>query len=312
VIAGAAAVGGRLPPRASERCAAVGGTLEWAARPRKRRVLAANLARALGPGASPAAVRAAVRAELVNEARRSADFLWSVAHPARAAAATRIDGEERLRAALARGRGAILAGPHVGGWEVVVPFAARVPDLPLTALVEDDWLAWAVAGIRSRGGLDVVPVTETPLRARATLARGGVVVMLSDFLGPGMRTAEVTLLGERIRLPAGPAALARLTGAALFPFAALPIQTRGWRVWIGDAIAPPPRASGRAGEAAALQELADAWTPLLRRHPTQWAAVEELGWLGRAASSDERGRDPSERRGAEPEREAERDVRERR
>ena len=103
--------------------------------------------------------------------------------------------------------------------------------------------------------------------------------MLAELVHPGMRTAEVTLLGERILLPAGPAALARMAGAPLLPFAVLPIDVRAWRMWIGEPIAPPPRASGRAGEAAALQILADAWSDILRRHPTQWAAGEPLAWL---------------------------------
>jgi lauroyl/myristoyl acyltransferase len=279
VIAAAGFAGGRLPPDISARLAVAGGTLEWAARPRKREVLAENLAHALGGSATPSAVRAAVREEIVNEARRSADFLWSVAYPERAARATRIDGERRVRAALAAGRGAVLAGPHVGGWEVIVPFAAQLRDLSVTALVEDDWPAWAVADIRRRGGLDPVPVSESPLRALSALRRGGAVVMLSDFLNPGMRTAEVTLLGKPIRLPSGPAALARMAGAPLFPFAALPLDVRAWRMWIGEPIPPPPRRSGRAGEAAAMQVLADAWSDLLRRHATQSAAVEPLGWV---------------------------------
>ncbi len=278
VIAASAFAGGRLPPRVSERLAVAGGTLEWAARPRKRRALADNLGRALGGRATPAELRAAVREEFVNEARRSGDFLWSVAYPEEAARSTRIEGLERVRAALAAGRGAVLAGPHVGGWEVVVPFASRVPEIPLTVLVEDDWLAWAVADIRARGGLQTIPVSQSPRRALSALHRGEAVVMLAEFVNRGMRTAEVTLLGERIRLPAGAAALARMTGAPLLPFAVLPIDTRAWRMWIGEAIPPPPRGSGRAGEAVALQSLADAWSCILRRHPTQWAAGEPLAW----------------------------------
>lgn len=242
-------------------------------------MLAENLAHALGDSATPSELRAAVREEIVNEARRSADFLWSVAYPERAARSTRIDGERRVRDALATGHGAVLAGPHVGGWEVIVPFAAHLRELSVTALVEDDWLAWAVADIRRRGGLDPLPVSESPLRALSALQRGGAVVMLSDFLNPGMRTAEVTLLGKPILLPSGPAALARMAGAPLLPFAVLPIDVRAWRLWIGEAIPPPPRRSGRAGEAATMQTLAGAWSDLLRRYPTQWAAVEPLGWL---------------------------------
>ncbi len=279
VIAASAFAGGRLPPGLIRRLAVVGGTLEWAARPAKRHWLTENLGRALGPGATPADVRAAVREEFVNEARRSGDFLWSVAFPERAVRSTRIDGLARLRAALAGGRGAVLAGPHVGGWEVIVPFASNVPDIPVTVLVEDDWLAWAVADIRRRGGLDTVPISHSPQRALSALRRGEVAVMLAELVHPGMRTAEVTLLGERILLPAGPAALARMAGAPLLPFAVLPLDVRAWCMWIGEAIPPPPRASGRAGEAVALQALADAWSHILRRYPTQWAAGEPLAWL---------------------------------
>ena len=52
VIDGAALVGGRLSPETSERLATIGGTLEWALRRRKRRVLAENLRHALGPDVS--------------------------------------------------------------------------------------------------------------------------------------------------------------------------------------------------------------------------------------------------------------------
>jgi hypothetical protein len=75
VITVAAAVGGRLSPETSVRLARIGGTIEWAVRRRKRRVLGENLAHALGPSATPAQLRAAVREEIVNEGRRSGDFV---------------------------------------------------------------------------------------------------------------------------------------------------------------------------------------------------------------------------------------------
>jgi lauroyl/myristoyl acyltransferase len=182
------------------------------------------------------------------------------------------------RAALAREHGAILASPHVGGWEVVVPFASLVPDIAVTAIVENDWLAWAVADIRMRGGIEVVSIGEPPLRAVHALRDGHVVVVLADVAQPGMRGVEVTLLDAPIVLPARPAALARIARAPILPFAALPIDRRAWRVWIGEPIAPPPRGSGRAGEAAATQALADVWSEVIRAHPTHWAAVDPMAW----------------------------------
>lgn len=283
VIAVAATVGGRLPADTSVTLARAGGTIEWAVRRRKRRVLTENMAHALGPSVSDSRLRQAVREEIVNEGRRSADFLWSVAYPERAARSMRIDGMHHVREALEHGRGAVLASAHIGGWEVIVPLASLVHDISVTALVEDDWLAWAVADIRMRGGLDVLSISEPPLRALNALRSGQVVVMLADVALPGMRTAEVTLLDAPLLLPAGPAALSRISRAPLLPFAVLPIDTRAWRMWIGKPIAPPPRGSGRAGEVAAMQALADVWSEVIRAYPTHWAAVYPMPWRNGAS-----------------------------
>jgi len=277
VIRAAAAVGGRLPAPVAARLAVIGGTLEWAARPRKRRILAENLAHALGLPAGDPRVRRAVREEVVWEARRSADFLWSVAFPDQVAAATRVEGRESLRRALAGGRGAILAGPHAGGWEVVTPLVAEV-GVDVTALVEDDWLAWAVAGIRARAGLRLVSVAAPPYELVAALRRGEMVVVLADQPKPWMRTLEVTLFGDPVALPSGPATLARLTGAPLVPVVVLPIAARAWRVVLGEPIEAPQRRSGAAGERAATQRLADAWTAALAAEPAVWAAVDPMPW----------------------------------
>lgn len=277
VIRAAAAVGGRLPAPLAARLAVAGGTLEWAARPRKRRILAENLGHALGLPAADPRVRRAVRAEVVWEARRSADFLWSVAFPDRVAAMTRVEGLGGLRRVLAAGRGAVLAGPHAGGWEVVTPIAADA-GRDITALVEDDWLAWAVAGIRARAGLRLVPVTTPPHELVAALRRGGLVCVLADQPKPWMRTVEVTLFGDPVGLPSGPATLARLTGAALVPICVLPIAPRSWRVVLGEPIQAPPRRSGVEGDRQLTQALADVWTDVLAADPTVWAAVDPMPW----------------------------------
>jgi lauroyl/myristoyl acyltransferase len=279
VIDVAAAVGGRLSPETSVRLATIGGTLEWAVRPRKRRVLAENLRHALGPDVDEQTLQRATREEIVNEGRRSADLLWAIAHPERAARAIRIERLPELRALLAHRRGLILAGPHIGGWETIVPLVSTVPDVSVTALVEDDWLAWAIDDVRRRSGLEIVSISEPPLRALNALRDGQVLIVLADVAQPQMRTCEVTLLDAPIELPAGPASLARIAGAPIVPFAALPIDTRAWRMWTGTPIEPPARRSGRAGEAAAMQQLADSWSAVIREHPTQWAAVYPMPWL---------------------------------
>lgn len=268
----------RLPAGAAHRIARAGGNAEWALRPRKRRILAENLAHALDSPAAGRAVRRAVRHEIVNEAHRSVDFLWSVGRPDRVRSSCRIEGLDRLRRALRGGTGAVLVAPHLTGWEAVFPLAAAVAPAPIAAVVEDDWLAWAVARIRRRAAVELIPASAPPRRAPAVLAAGGVVAILPDIARPRMRSVEVGLLGSRILLPAGAGWMARVAQAPVVTASVLPLAPRSWLVSIGRVLEAPPRNSGRAGEAALMQAVADIWTPLLRAHPTQWAAVDPLPW----------------------------------
>jgi lauroyl/myristoyl acyltransferase len=280
VIAAASAVGAGLPPRTAHRLAVAGGTLEWAARRGKRRTLAENLGHAIGLDPSDPRVRALVRREIVNEAQRSADLLWSIGRPAEVLEGVRIEGREGLDAALAGGRGVVLAGPHIGGWEVVVPVPARELDVPIAVLVSDDWLAWAVDGIRRRAGLEVEYVSAGPRPLIRRLRRGEVVLMFADIVpDPGVRTIAVRFLDGVAALPAGPAALARMSGAAIVPLAVLPLDQRAWKIELGEPIIPRPSADGpAAADRDTLQRLADAWSDVIRRDPEWWAAVYPLAW----------------------------------
>jgi lauroyl/myristoyl acyltransferase len=280
VIAAASAAGARLPPRTAHRLAVAGGVMEWAARPGKRRTLAENLGHAVGLDASDPRVRALVRREIVNEAHRSADLLWSIGRPDELLERVRIEGREGLDRALAEGRGVILAGPHIGGWEVVVPVPARELDVPVTVLVNDDWLAWAVDGIRRRAGLEVEYVSDGPRPLVRRLRRGEVILMLADIVpDPGVRTMAVRFLDGVAWLPAGPAALARMADAAIVPLAVLPLDQRAWRIELGEPIRARRSADGAAAaDGDTLQRLADAWSEVIRRHPEWWAAVYPLAW----------------------------------
>lgn len=277
-IAAASAGGARLPPGTAYRLATAGGTLEWALRPGKRRRLAENLCHALGVPRDHPAVRSSVRREIVNEARRSADFLWAAGRPAELEQATVVEGRGHLLSALERGNGVLLVSAHVGGWEVATALPRLVVPVPTTAIVTDDWLAWAVAGLRIRAGLGLLYDTGPVTRVASLLRRGEAVLLLGDYAKDGMRTYPVRFLDAVAELPAGVAALARLCGTPIVPFTVLPLGPRRWRVDIEPPLYPPARNGGVEAERALLQELADRWTAQLRAHPDHWAAVYPIAW----------------------------------
>lgn len=277
-ITAASAVGSRLPARAAHRLARAGGTVEWAVRPAKRRRLAENLAHALGCPPDDRAVRALVRQEVVNEARRSADLLWALARPEELVATTEVEGREHLLGALGRGRGVLLVSAHIGGWEVATALPRALVPVPTTAIVTDDWLAWAVGGLRIRAGLGLLYDTEPIARAATLLRAGEAVLLLGDYAKAPMRTYAVGFLDGVAELPAGPAALSRLCGTPIVPFTVLPVGPRRWRVVVEPPLYPPDRNGGVEAERVLLQELADRWTVQLRAHPEHWAAVYPIAW----------------------------------
>ena len=277
-ILSASTVGGRLPARITRPGAELGAAVEWAVRPAKRRRLAENLCHTLGLPPDDPAVRKLVRREIRNEARRSADLLWALANPGELIATTQIDGREHIADALARGHGVLLVSAHLGGWEVATALVKEVVPIPTTAIVTDDWLAWAVEGLRLRAGLKIMYDSEPVSKAVRLLRNGEAILVLGDYAKAGMRTYPVRLLDAVVELPAGPAALSRLCGTPLVPFGVLPVAPRRWRVEIEPPIWPPARNEGEAGERSLLQDLAGRWTLTLRRHAEHWAAVYPMAW----------------------------------
>jgi KDO2-lipid IV(A) lauroyltransferase len=277
-IVAAAAVAGRAPAGVVHPLASLGGTIEWAARPAKRRLLAENLCHALGLPPEHPQVTALVRREVLNEARRSADFLWALENPAELRATTTVEGREHILGALERGNGVLLVSTHVGGWEVATALPAVIVPVPTTAIVTDDWLAWAVEGLRVRAGLGIMYDSEPVSKAARLLRRGEAILALGDYAKPSMRTYPVRLLDAIAELPAGPVVLARLCGTPILPFSVLPSAPRRWRVEIEPLLEPPARSGGGEADRAVLQELADRWTLSLRAHAEHWAAVYPMTW----------------------------------
>lgn len=277
-IVAASGAAARLPVGVVEPLAGTGAALEWALRPAKRRRLAENLSHTLGLPPDHPDVRRLVRREVRNEARRSADFLWALARPDELRATTRIDGQVHIDEALARGRGILLVSTHVGGWEVATSLAKVFVPVPTTAIVTDDWLAWAVEGLRIRAGLGIMYDSEPVSKAAHLLRSGEAILVLGDYAKESMRTYPTRLLDGIVELAAGPVTLARLCGAPLVSFSVLRDAPRRWRIEVEPPLWPPDRASGEAGERQLLQELADRWTSTLRENAEHWAAGYPMAW----------------------------------
>jgi len=181
------------------------------------------------------------------------------------------EGIGNVELARAGGRGVIMAMPHLGAWDWGGAWMSA-SGFPMTVVVESleppelyEWFAsW-----RRQIGMTVLRLDRhAGSGVAATLHRGGVVGLLCDrdLTGDGV---EVEFMGERTRLPGGPATLALRTGAPLLPCAVL-FEGDHHRGIVLPPLPTDRRANLRADVGRVTQALADALASLIRRAPEQW------------------------------------------
>lgn len=262
-----------LPRPLASAAGRAAGLLYERRKPATRAIVAANLRRVLGPGASSADLD-----RVVDAAFAAYGAYWCQAARLRPNDAAllqrrfRIDGAEHLLTPLSQGRGVVLALPHLGTWEAGAVWAAAVGH-PLTTVAEPlsppELFSWFV-GQREALGLEVLPLGgSTGAMLAQTLRAGRPVALLADrdIVGDGV---EVSLFGEKTRLPAGPAVLAMRSGADLCP--CVVYDEPGDR---HHAVIRPPIDTSRAGRfrdevPRITQDLAHALEDLIRARPEQW------------------------------------------
>jgi KDO2-lipid IV(A) lauroyltransferase len=186
------------------------------------------------------------------------------------------EGLEYLYDAKAKGRGTIIALPHIGSWEWGGSFLNSL-GLGMTAVAEDleppELFAWFKAK-RESIGIRIEPLDEhAGTVLLQTLKDGGVIGLLCDrdIQGNGI---EVEFFGESVRLPAGPATLALRTGATLVGAACYSGPGRDHFAVITRPI--PAERVGRLREdvTRVTQALAVELEGLIRRAPEQWHVLQ--------------------------------------
>lgn len=186
----------------------------------------------------------------------------------------RHDGYQYVIEGLERGKGVILALPHLGGWEWAGRWLVNRGH-GLTVVVEKieppelfDWFA----DLRGALGMNVVALgPDAGKEVIAALKRNDIVCLLCDR--DIQRTGvEVEFFGETTTLPAGPATISLRTGAPLLPTAVyFDDRGNGHKGWVR-----PPVALTRGGGSlrddvvAGTQALAHELEVLIRRAPQQW------------------------------------------
>jgi KDO2-lipid IV(A) lauroyltransferase len=262
-----------VPPGVRYAAASPGGTAWFWLSAGQRRNALDNYAAVLGSTPDDPRVAAVARRAFQNYGRMLMDFLLlgSLSKEDLLRRMTN-DGREHLDAALARGRGVIMAVPHMGSWDMAGSYAAAL-GYRVWAVAEKfpGSLNDAVIATRQSFGLNVIALGRSAVRAISeALQANGVVALVCDLeQGPGV---PVRFFGRRAIVPGGPAAFALKNGAAMITAAPYASARGRYHVHLDAPLVWP---AGETKEGL-MQRVVTRFEDFIRERPDQWYAFRPM------------------------------------
>ncbi len=282
-----------LPAAVAYPLFALVADLAWRRRGPAVRRLEGNLAR-VRPDLDAEGLRELSRAGMRSYLRYWCDSFrlpsWT---PEQVRGAVRVEGDVPVRAALASGRGVVAALSHQGNWDLAGAWSAL--DLHKVTTVaerlEPVEVFDAFVAYRTGIGIDVLALGDDGVFTNLVRAlRGGGLVPLLCDRDLSRTGVEVDLCGHPVRMAAGPASLAEVTGALLSPvsiwYEPAPEVESGRRIVIRfhPEVTVPDGATDDAGRPLAraarvrvlTQGVADALGAGIAEHPEDWHMLQPV------------------------------------
>jgi phosphatidylinositol dimannoside acyltransferase len=202
---------------------------------------------------------------------------WS---PERVAGTVDLERRELMDAAVESGTGAIMVVNHGGNWDHLGAWAClRYGGLTTVAeRLRPEGLYEKFLDYRESLGMEIVPTGDPNvirLLARA-LQKGRLVPLMGDR-DIGRNGVVVDLFGEPASLPAGPAVLAMLTGAPVYPVS-LWYDGPMSRGYVHDRVEVPADGERMDRIRSVIQGVADAFEIGIRAHSVDWHMMQPV-WI---------------------------------
>ena len=268
----------RITPASVAQGAVLGVAPAFSLAMRDARKMVERHIRRVDPTLTGSALNKAVRGAFQSYARYYVEtFRLSSISAEKVATSFSVDGFEHIEAALYGGTGAILALPHLGGWE----WAGRWfcdKGYKLAAVVEkleSQEIFEMFLDARTKMGFDIIPLDDRAgLRVQEALKKNRPVSLLCDRdipIGGKRNGVDVDFFGERTKVPAGPAFFALRTGAPLIPMAVyFTKRVDGHYAHVRPPLVVQREGSLREDIARITQQLVCEMEVLIERAPEQW------------------------------------------
>jgi KDO2-lipid IV(A) lauroyltransferase len=289
LLKAALALAPALPDRAAASLARATARLEFAFPSKRRRAVESNLAwiaeSGLLPADRPGGIDVTARSIFESYHRFVLEYLGQRSLDGRALDTRfRFRGMEILYGALAPGRGAVVAAPHVGNWELAGLALARLGFLVhvVTGVQFHARFTRLARLLKERERILVCTPADGFRPLLSTLRRGGVVVLLADG-DVFVRSLDATFFGRLVPFPLGPALLARRAGVALVHAHAERTGSGAHVVSIDGVELPRPELKAKEDVRRLTRRVAECQERTIAAHLDQWCIFRPLFPSGDAA-----------------------------
>jgi KDO2-lipid IV(A) lauroyltransferase len=189
-----------------------------------------------------------------------------------------IEGEEHFEEAESHGKGIIFVSAHMGSAEIAASIV-RLRGYNITSVIDGRYPGYVMDYLRATRrplGITLLPAVGAGINFVRTLRRKQMVALVVDagvFGGDGI---PVTFFGRETVFPAGPARLARLSGAPIV--FGLAVRQRGARfhAYIEPSLLADRKADADEDARRLTQQIASTFERYVRRYPSQWYVFRDI------------------------------------
>jgi len=260
-----------MPNSLVSAAGAVVGMMAYVADRNHRRIAMENVAAAF-PARTRRAHKRIIRGAFRHFGRLLFELLkFSTLSPDAMLKRVEFEGEERVRAAYAQGKGVLFVTGHFGYWELqAMVHALRLPPMAVIARALDNpALNELLERMRTRTGNSVIYRRGTIRRAMRQLQSGEGVGVLIDQHILGHDAIYVDFFNRPAATTSAVAALALRTGASVVPLFALPLGGGRFRM-IYEHPVEPPAATSEHPLREFTQRCTDVLEMYVRKNPELW------------------------------------------
>jgi KDO2-lipid IV(A) lauroyltransferase len=261
----------RLPHSAVQALGSAVGAV-WAAIDGRHRRLAIDQLRAAFPSRSVADCRRIAYATFGHFGRSFVVLLkFSTLSSDQMRARVEFEGDERVRDALAAGKGVLLFSGHFGFWELqgMAHPLALPPMSVLARRLDNPYLDALLERARRQNGNQVIYRKGAVRRVLRALAANECVAIMIDQHTHDADAVAVDFFGRPAATTSALAAMALRTGAPVIPVFALPLPDGRFRMVYEHPVERPP-ADAADPARALMQRCTDVVEMYVRRQPHMW------------------------------------------